>query len=99
MLVESDSRAQLQLQRVHLAVVGLVIVSERVKNPVKNQIADFDRSFVKGIPADGDDAAIATAIIAMAHKLHLNVVAEGVETADQLAYLRSQLSQTAVEDV
>ncbi|MBI3896675.1 MAG: EAL domain-containing protein [Gammaproteobacteria bacterium] len=49
----------------------------------------IDRSFVKGIPADGDDAAIATAIIAMAHKLQLNVIAEGVETADQLAYLRS----------
>lgn len=49
----------------------------------------IDRSFVKGIPLDGDDAAIATAIIAMAHKLDLNVVAEGVETADQLTYLRN----------
>lgn len=49
----------------------------------------IDRSFVSGIPKDTNDIAIATAIIAMAHKLDLNVVAEGVETADQLAYLRN----------
>jgi diguanylate cyclase (GGDEF)-like protein len=49
----------------------------------------IDRSFVSGIPKDSDDIAIATAIIAMAHKLGLNVVAEGVETVDQLSYLRN----------
>ncbi len=47
----------------------------------------IDRSFLKGIPDDGDDAAIATAIIQMAHTLGLTVVAEGVETEAQLAFL------------
>ena len=48
----------------------------------------IDRSFVQGLPADSADAEIAAAIIAMAHKLGLRVVAEGVETAEQLAFLR-----------
>lgn len=46
----------------------------------------IDRSFVHDVPGDGE--AIATAIIAMAHSLDLTVVAEGVETADQLDFLR-----------
>lgn len=46
-----------------------------------------DRSFVKDMPDAGDDAAIASTIIAMAHSLRLEVVAEGVETAEQLAFL------------
>lgn len=49
----------------------------------------IDRSFVRDIPGDEDDAAIATAIIAMAHNLKITVVAEGVETLEQLAYLRA----------
>ncbi|MBI3803246.1 MAG: EAL domain-containing protein [Nitrospirae bacterium] len=48
-----------------------------------------DRSFVSDITTDPDDAAITTAIINMAHSLKLKVVAEGVETADQLAFLKS----------
>jgi diguanylate cyclase (GGDEF)-like protein len=49
----------------------------------------LDRSFVQDITRNADDAAIATAVIAMAHGLRLSVVAEGVETAEQLAFLRS----------
>ena len=49
----------------------------------------IDRSFVCDIPHDEDDAAIATAIIAMAHNLKITVVAEGVETPEQLAFLRA----------
>lgn len=48
----------------------------------------IDREFIKDLPEDGDDVAITQAIIAMAHSLRLNVVAEGVETAEQLQFLR-----------
>lgn len=50
----------------------------------------IDRSFVKDVCYDNDDAAITTAIIAMAHSLRLSIVAEGVEDADQLAFLKKR---------
>lgn len=50
----------------------------------------IDRSFVTQITSNPEDAAIAVAIIAMAHGLKLRVVAEGVETQGQFNYLRSQ---------
>jgi diguanylate cyclase (GGDEF)-like protein/PAS domain S-box-containing protein len=49
-----------------------------------------DRSFVKDTPEADDDAAITSAIIAMAHSLRLEVIAEGVETPAQLAFLRER---------
>jgi EAL domain-containing protein (putative c-di-GMP-specific phosphodiesterase class I) len=49
-----------------------------------------DRSFIRDIPADSGDMKIARAIIAMAHALRLKVVAEGVENAEQLRFLRAQ---------
>jgi EAL domain-containing protein (putative c-di-GMP-specific phosphodiesterase class I) len=48
----------------------------------------IDSSFVNGLPVHGDDRAITDAIIAMARPLGLDVVAEGVETPEQLDYLR-----------
>lgn len=48
-----------------------------------------DQSFVAGIPNDPDNTALTTAIIAMAHSLKLKVVAEGVETIEQLEFLKS----------
>jgi diguanylate cyclase (GGDEF)-like protein/PAS domain S-box-containing protein len=50
-------------------------------------ILKVDRSFVKDIPGDENDVEITAAIIAMAHKLKLQVVAEGVETTDQEQFL------------
>jgi len=47
-----------------------------------------DRSFVADVPHDGGNTAITQAIVAMAHNLGLKVIAEGVETQEQLAFLR-----------
>lgn len=49
-----------------------------------------DRSFIKDIPESQDDVTITSAIIAMAHRLNLSVVAEGVETESQLDFLKQQ---------
>ncbi|MFQ5736468.1 MAG: EAL domain-containing protein [Thermodesulfobacteriota bacterium] len=49
----------------------------------------IDRSFVRDLLTNSDDKAIVTAIIRMAHSMDVEVVAEGVETQEQAAYLKS----------
>jgi diguanylate cyclase (GGDEF)-like protein len=49
----------------------------------------IDRSLIRDLPSDSDDAAIVKATIELAHSLRLKVVAEGVESAEQLEFLRA----------
>jgi diguanylate cyclase (GGDEF)-like protein len=53
-------------------------------------VLKIDRSFVAGLPGNPDDVSLVKAILAMAKGLDLRVVAEGVETGDQLSFLMSQ---------
>jgi len=53
-------------------------------------ILKIDQSFVRGVPQDADDVAIIRAIIAMAKSLKLGLIAEGIEDADQRAFLERE---------
>jgi len=48
----------------------------------------IDQSFIRDVPTNPDDKAIAMAVISLGHMLNLKVIAEGVETEQQLAFLR-----------
>ncbi|MEA1989514.1 MAG: EAL domain-containing protein [Pseudomonadota bacterium] len=52
-------------------------------------VLKIDKTFVDGIPGEEEDISIATAILKLAHSLNMNVVAEGVETLEQLEYLKN----------
>lgn len=52
-------------------------------------ILKIDKSFVDGLPTDDDDISIANAILNLAHSLNIKVVAEGVETLEQLQFLKA----------
>ena len=93
-LMADPERANQVLQQLHAMGIRIAIddfgtgyssLSYLKRFPA--QTVKIDRSFISGLPSDGDDVAITQAVIAMAHSLGLDVVAEGVETAEQLALL------------
>ena len=69
---------------------GIGYSSFRYLRNLPIDILKIDRSFVRHVTTNQDDAAIISAILAMAHTLDLTVIAEGVETLEQLQFLRNR---------
>jgi EAL domain-containing protein (putative c-di-GMP-specific phosphodiesterase class I) len=95
-LVWNSRRVGCALRSLHEAGVGLVLddfgtgyssLSYLQQFPIES--VKIDSSFVRGIGARRQDEAIVNGIIGLAHSLGLTVIAEGVETVEQLDFLKS----------
>jgi diguanylate cyclase (GGDEF)-like protein len=88
---------RLSAQGVHLSIddfgTGYSSLSYLRRFPIDS--LKIDRTFIRELTTNPDDAAIATSIILMGKALRLNVVAEGVETRSQLSFLRVMKCQEA----
>ncbi|MFM0084057.1 EAL domain-containing protein [Paraburkholderia sediminicola] len=96
-IMRNAEEAVLMLNELHALGIGLAIddfgtgyssLSYLKRFPVDR--LKIDRSFVSDIGVSGDDETITSAIIALAHSLKLQVIAEGVETSAQLDFLKER---------
>ncbi|TAN48151.1 MAG: EAL domain-containing protein [Methylococcaceae bacterium] len=96
-LMESQDQSlstlnNLRNQGVHIAIddfgTGYSSLAYLKRFPMN--VLKIDKSFIDDIPNQKSDAAIASTIIAMGHTLGFKVLAEGVETTEQLEFLRAQ---------
>lgn len=96
LLADTDAIKQqlIELHDMHVQIsiddfgTGYSSLSYLKKIPVNR--LKIDRSFIADLSSNAEDKALITAIIAMAHSLNLSVIAEGVETQEQEAFLRSK---------
>lgn len=76
---------QLSIDHFGTGVTSISALKQLPINTIK-----IDRSFIKGVPNNPNDVAIVNAFIGLAHNLGMLIVAEGVETAEQVQYLTIQ---------
>jgi diguanylate cyclase (GGDEF)-like protein len=94
-VMHNPAEAAMTLQRLHAQGIHISVDDFGTGYSSLSYLKQFrldtlkiDRSFVRDISKDADDAAIVKSVIALAHSLRLRVIAEGVETNEQLDYLR-----------
>ncbi len=88
----AETLLEIRAMGVHISIddfgTGYSSLARLKKFPIES--VKIDRSFIADVAVDSDDAAIVSAVIAMAHNLRLKVVAEGVETLEQIRFLRER---------
>lgn len=95
-LMSSSSTTRTTTEALHDRGIGLSVDDFGTGYSSLNYLRDFpadalkiDHSFVRGVPEDQESCSLVAAIVALAHKMRLSVVAEGVETEGQLRFLRA----------